>query len=228
MSLDKPALITNKLAIFDDVFDADYAAELLNWIGESRFQPVHFPVVMKPWRPHDGAPLMGPRLPMPGPAVLDRFCKLLGSARDHEPLRAIVQEYDDINLCPWVYPSGSGVSLHADEGGGSGAYIYFAHPEWRPHWGGMLCVLDGDTSPCTDLNSWIDEREEAKRTMSPGFGTLIFPKPNRLVFLASDALHFVTHVEGANRVSIAGFYTTNPSLPEVKVDASQVAWREPI
>ncbi|HEX4395450.1 MAG TPA: 2OG-Fe(II) oxygenase [Mycobacterium sp.] len=226
MNFDKPALLTDKVAIFDDVFDADYAAELLDWVESSGFKPVHFPTVSKPWRPHDGAPLMGPRLPMPGPSTLERFCALVQSARDHEALRAVVDEYEDINFCPWVYPPDSGLSLHADEGGASGSYIYFAHSEWRPHWGGMLCVLDQETPSCTDLNSWIDDREEAARVLSPGHGLLIFPKPNRLVFMAPDALHFVTQVTQSNRISIAGFFTTNPPLPEVTFDTSQITWRE--
>ncbi|HEX4395449.1 MAG TPA: 2OG-Fe(II) oxygenase [Mycobacterium sp.] len=230
MDFNKPTLLTNKIAVFDDVFDLDYAAELLRWVGSSKFQDAHCPVVAKPWRPADGRPLTGTGQPMPGPPVLDRFCTLVQSVRDHEGLRVLVDEYEDVSFCPWVYPTGGALSMHADEQSlltMAGSYTYFAHPEWRPHWGGMLCVLDQETPSCTVLNSWIDDREEANRALSPGHGRFIFPKPNRLVFMAPDALHFVTRVQQANRVSITGFFTSTPPLAAPKFDTSQIEWLEP-
>jgi hypothetical protein len=229
MDFGKPALITDKVAVFDDVFDADYAAELLYWVSGSRFQSVHYPTVSKVWRPHDGHPLTGPRAPMPGPPILDRFCALVQSAHEHEQVGAVVGEHASVSFCPWVYPPGSGLSLHADELGGAGSYIYFAHSEWRPHWGGLLCVLDRDTPSCNDLNSWVDDREEARRALSPGHGVFIFPKPNRIVFMAADAMHVMTRVERANRISIAGFFLTDPSNVDLQriTDPSQIKWLEP-
>lgn len=229
MNFDKPALLTDKVAVFDDVFDDGYAAELLNWVGSADFRGVHHTRfgVKKAWRNHDGGPLVGSRYPMPGPAPLDRFCRLVQSARDHEPLRPIVDEHAGVSFCPWVYPPGSSLSLHADEQGGAGSYIYFAHPEWRPHWGGMLCILDRGTPSCADLNPWLDDREEARRALSPGHGLFVLPKPNRLVFMAADALHFVTPVDRANRISIAGFFTTEPPQASGFLDGSQLTWLEP-
>jgi hypothetical protein len=226
MDFDKPALLTDKVAVFDDVFDADYASQLFNWISSSTFQNVHVTTVSKVWRPHDGFPLTGQRAPMPGPRVLDRFCTLVGSAHEHELLKTVVDDHEFVNFAPWVYPPGSGLSLHADEPGGAGSYIYFAHPEWRPHWGGILCVLDRDTPSCGDILPWLDDREEARRALSPGHGLFIFPKPNRLVFMAADALHFVTKVEGANRISIAGFFVTEPLSESMFPNARQATWIE--
>lgn len=208
MNFDKPALLTDKVAVFDGVFDPDYTAELLDWVGVSNLQSVHHTGVARVWRPHDGNPLGGQRFRMPGPPALNQFCALIQSARNHEPLHTVIGEHTSVSYCPWVYPPGSGLSLHTDDEGGTGSYIYFAHPEWRPHWGGMLCVLDRDTPSCGDLNPWLDDREEARRALSPGHGLFIFPKPNRLVFMAADAPHFVTRVDQANRISIAGFFTT--------------------
>lgn len=228
MDFGKPALLTDRVAVFDDVFDADYAAELLDWVGSSGFQSVHAaPGGGRFWRIHDGAPLMGPRAPMPGPPVLDRFCKLVSSARDHEPLCAVVGEHAGVSFCPWVYPPGSGISLHEDKQGGAGSYIYFAHPEWRPHWGGLLCALDRETPSCTDLTPWLDDREESRRALSPGHGVFIFPKPNRLVLMAADVLHFMTRVQHTNRISISGFFTTQPPRAGGGFDTSQIVWLEP-
>lgn len=229
MNFDKPALLTDKVAVFDDVFDDDYAAELLSWVGSVGFKGVHQTHfgVTKVWRTHDGVPLMGSRTPMPGPAPLDQLCKLVQSARDHEPLRPMVGAHVGVSLCPWVYPPGSSLSLHTDEPGGAGSYIYFAHPEWRPHWGGMLCILDRNTESCSDLNPWLDDREEARRALSPGHGLFVFPKPNRLVFMAADAPHFVTPVDRANRISIAGFFTTEPMRTAPFFDKNQITWLEP-
>lgn len=233
MNFDKPTLLTDKVAVFDDVFDPDYAAVLLHWIASAEFQSVHNTGsgVTKAWRTNDGGPLVGTRATMPeslvpGPLVLGQFCALIQSARDHEPLRAVVAEHAGVTFCPWVYPPGSALSLHADAQGGAGSYIYFAHPEWRPHWGGMLCVLDRDTPSCGDLNPWLDDREEARRALSPGHGVFIYPKPNRLVFMAADALHFVTKVEQTNRISIAGFF--HEKTPAYGRPATaQLTWLEP-
>jgi hypothetical protein len=42
-----------------------------------------------------------------------------------------------LSAAPWVYPPGSGLSLHQDGVLYTGAFTFFAHREWRIHWGGQ-------------------------------------------------------------------------------------------
>jgi Rps23 Pro-64 3,4-dihydroxylase Tpa1-like proline 4-hydroxylase len=69
-------------------------------------------------------------------------------------------------------------------------------PEHMPHCGGLLVVLDGQ------VNRAIAAEH--------GLGRCIFPKKNRIVFLAPDAQHLVTGVlaeAGDNvRMSLDGFF----------------------
>jgi len=123
-----------------------------------------------------------------------------------------------MTLAPWVYPVGSGLSLHQDGGRYSGAYTFFVHPDWKLQWGGGLIVLD----PATDLrkqndeSSWLDDSEENSGIWEPGLGTVILPKPNRLVFLSPLAHHLMSRVDAAAgmraRVSIAGFFRKSAQL----------------
>ena len=43
-----------------------------------------------------------------------------------------------ISAKPFVYPQGTGLSWHGDSGSYSGAFIYYAHPEWNVLWGGEV------------------------------------------------------------------------------------------
>ncbi len=123
----------------------------------------------------------------------------------------------------WVYPHGTGLSIH-DDGSGvyTGAYVYFLNPTWRPHWGGLLIMMDEEANKMVyDHREKINQHEFYKlkyfhgngldeMLVDQGFGKCIFPKGNRIVFIANDAYHMVTRVNesaGDNlRMSIAGFF----------------------
>ncbi|MFE9847148.1 hypothetical protein [Streptomyces goshikiensis] len=129
-----------------------------------------------------------------------------------------------LSFTPWIYPAGSGLSLHQDGSEYSGAFTFFAHQEWRLHWGGHLLVLDprtrsrmagdGEVGPV-----FLDDRRESARAFDPGFALTVFPKPNRIAFLSPAALHLLTRVDEnagqAARLSVAGFFhrTPDPKTP---------------
>jgi hypothetical protein len=127
------------------------------------------------------------------------------------------------SITAWRYPAGSGMALHTDgESSYSGGYIYFFHTKWRLHWGGNLLVLDPATPHQTGgrqggedllrpIRAWLDDDLEDSNLWNPGIGLCILPKPNRLVFIAPDALHMVSKivpdVEDVVRDSIIGFFS---------------------
>ena len=59
------------------------------------------------------------------------------------------KDWSRLSFAPWVYPPGSGLSLHRDGYKYSGAFTFFAHLEWGLHWGGHLVVLDAQTAQRT-------------------------------------------------------------------------------
>ncbi len=127
-------------------------------------------------------------------------------------------------MTAWIYPHGTGLSMH-DDGSGvyTGAYAYFLNPQWRPHWGGLLLMMEdegnravqeyrGKTQDANDFykRKWLHANATDDLIMEHGFAKCIFPKRNRIVFIANDAYHMVTRVNeqsGDNvRMSLAGFF----------------------
>ncbi len=46
-------------------------------------------------------------------------------------------DFDGISACTYLYPQGTGLSWHADVPRlYTGAYVFFAHPDWNCQWGG--------------------------------------------------------------------------------------------
>jgi|GEM_PF-801106 len=127
------------------------------------------------------------------------------------------------SVTSWIYPHGTGLSMH-DDGSGvyTGAYVYFLNPQWRPHWGGLLLLADEEANKKVhEYRSKIDQMDYYQRKwlhanpldemlMEHGFARCIFPKRNRMVFIANNAYHMVTRVNeqsGDNvRMSLAGFF----------------------
>jgi len=150
------------------------------------------------------------------------------------------ETWKQFSVVPSIFPPGTSLSTHAhyfvtEKQGGdelTGAFVYFLNPEWRVHWGGLLLLIDedgnkmineyrraaatGDGSQKTDAN-WLvlkDPRvgDEVQRLlMEHGLGQVVFPKNNRLVFIANEVYHQITRVNeqaGDNgRMSLTGFFT---------------------
>ena len=133
------------------------------------------------------------------------------------------KDWTNVSATNWIYPSGTGLAMH-DDGSGvyTGAYAYFLNPVWKLHWGGLNIMIEGESNKHVyDYRSQHDEMDFYNRKwlnanpldallMEHGFGRCIFPKKNRIVFIANNAYHMVTRVNeqcGDNvRMSIAGFY----------------------
>jgi hypothetical protein len=220
------------LMVYDRVLTDTRFAELFEHLNRVEYTSVHAGHWHKVWRLHDGQPLTGkagwyvPSRSSPG-AEGGPPCHPTGSPMDHlvnwivdqtPDVRPIVGDrWRAMSFAPWIYPPGSGLSLHQDGAPYTGAFTYFAHPQWRLHWGGYLMVLDprtphraeGDLSP-----SFISDDQETERVFEPGLARAILPKPNRIVFLSPTAQHLLTRVDvnagQAARVSVAGFFHRRP------------------
>jgi hypothetical protein len=140
-------------------------------------------------------------------------------------------DYDNVSARTFLYPQGTGFSWHEDGPRYSGAFAFYAHPEWRSQWGGELLIGDESTrfqdSKRDDPISITRESGElkARRVRIPpflddtpqdtvlsklGVGRFISPKPNRLVVIAGGTAHRINPVSPSAgdhvRCTIAGFF----------------------
>jgi Rps23 Pro-64 3,4-dihydroxylase Tpa1-like proline 4-hydroxylase len=131
--------------------------------------------------------------------------------------------WEVFSVASWIYPPGTGLTMHHDGRGYAGAFVYYLNPVWRSHWGGMLLLADEEMNRAVhDYRETRDEKdfygmkwlnandEIEERMMEFGFAKCVFPKKNRIVFLHSQAYHMVTRVNEAAgdnpRRSLAGFF----------------------
>lgn len=227
-------LSNDQLRVYDDFLQPEAFEALLPYANNERYAAIHREGWQKVWRLGDGFPLQGtttyyrddaalfreyetPRYPTGGPidAFIDALNAVVGDAEKLVGRRGI--DWTGISISPWVYPSGTGLSLHRDHYVYSGSFTYFIHRQWNFHWGGQLLVLDprtGRDAPDLDQSGldWpflIDDQESAIAS-DPGFATCVLPKPNRLVFIERNAFHLVTRVDpnagNRSRVALAGFF----------------------
>ncbi len=225
-------MAVEEFAIYDDFLAPEQFAALARYANAANYRQVHATGVRKVWRLHDGAPLQGDTtyLSAASPAdgrsseetadqPLDAFLRRLDSVVDAHPdlVGARCTRWTKVSAAPWIYPVGTGLSLHND-GRYSGSYTFFLHPRWGLHWGGYLMIFN-PFKYCGEVTvanlrgpqfPWLSFEAEDSEFEEPGVAAAVFAKPNRLVLIAPDAHHMVTRVD-ANagqhaRISVAGFF----------------------
>ena len=223
---------SNQVLVLDDFLNERTFRHVLDHCGRAPYRSVHSQNWRKVWRINDGTPLQAGttywskdpstfpkdanKALYPAGSDIDLFIDQLVSVLPCGE-QLIGTDWTDFTATPYIYPTGSCLSLHRDGFSYSGAYTFFAHREWNVHWGGHLLVLDPRTPAPTYSNellgpqvSWIDDASENSLVLDPGFAQCIFPKPNRLVLIAPDAQHLLSRVDvnaGQHpRISIAGFF----------------------
>jgi len=109
------------------------------------------------------------------------------------------------------YVPNSGLTWHID-GSCRGAFAYYVHEEWRPHWGGQLLVGRGSLPVSENQMQGIYGQMRADACDQ---GDFISPMPNRLVFIKPGTPHCVTPVTSAagdrHRLSLGGYINSRTS-----------------
>jgi Rps23 Pro-64 3,4-dihydroxylase Tpa1-like proline 4-hydroxylase/peroxiredoxin/GT2 family glycosyltransferase len=231
---------SNAGLVMDNFLPEDAYERLLHYVQRLDYKYINTNKISRAWHIHDGFPLRSemnafyypdekekPKdiMAYPTYTLMDSFFNQTIAVENHN--RHIIGEpkkdWQHMSATVWLYPHGTGLSAH-DDGAGvySGAYVYFLNPVWKPHWGGQLLLLDeqanqrikqykaqGDSSEIYHGN-WLHANRIDELLMEEGFAQCIFPKRNRIVFIANDAYHMVTRVNeqsGDNaRMSVAGFF----------------------
>ena len=244
VSLPKPTLMNDECAIFDDFLSEEEYQRLYDWAIETDYQYINTQgKIKRVWDISNGFPLRStstlfhypdplalpankPEMLYPSNTPLDRFSEKLYAASAE--MRKMVGEagregWEHFSVTSWLYPPGTGLSLH-DDGSGvyTGAYVYFLNPEWKPHWGGLLLVMDGKSNLAIQSRKaqgqgmamhkrkFLHASEHEALVMQSGLAQCVMPKQNRLVFIHPDTFHLVTRVlpeAGDNvRMTLAGFF----------------------
>ncbi|NQY99628.1 MAG: 2OG-Fe(II) oxygenase [Bdellovibrionales bacterium] len=145
---------------------------------------------------------------------------------------SFIPKYEDLSMMVHCYQAGSEIGWHRDSGV-LAAYTFYCHQDWHPMWGGNLMIasektswdrvrLNTDPLPGTHLKDSFGELYQTKGVtfdhsiekqvlQSPGLGSFVMPKPNRLVLISNKVFHKVERVDAAagshSRVSLTGFFT---------------------
>ncbi|WP_257453439.1 2OG-Fe(II) oxygenase [Archangium lipolyticum] len=237
----KATYIDEQVAVFDDVLSPEDFKNFWNYCQNETWESVHAQTRLGVFRLDDGDPLWGkqvawPSMPLEGmlPPGLDLSkapLKFYPTRKAIDPVLEAIkarcphvtsligkegEDWAGISVRPYIYPRGSGVSWHADNGPYSGAVIFYAHPEWNVLWGGELLIADPSTklveAPGAGVHQRLDNRAENEEILRNGFGRYVMPKPNRIVFIAPGYRHMIAKVTPAAgnhaRVSVAGFFIT--------------------
>jgi Rps23 Pro-64 3,4-dihydroxylase Tpa1-like proline 4-hydroxylase len=148
----------------------------------------------------------------PSGSFMDAFIEHMLAVKPH--IEHVVgkegEAWDVVSVKSCLYPPGTGLALHSDAAPNfSGGYDYCLNPQWKPHWGGMLLLVDGDARRAI-IESGGGMRSVDELVIEHGFAQTIFPKKNRAVFIAKGAYHMITRVnEQAGdhaRMSLTGFF----------------------
>ncbi len=257
----KPIFATSQFAIFDDVLNAEDAERLREYIENEEFVSVHAHGSNFVWRLEDGSPRYRrksytmPALPLsellpreemlaearkqtdfyPTKSAMDPLMEaIVARAREHKELVG-EEKKNWLGMIGklYAYPAGSAISWHSDTAIYTGAYIYYAHPEWSIQWGGELLVADPESAKLlrdktqerrargltTRKNHFTAYEPEEEAIMKNGYGHYVMPKPNRLVILAGSHPPRTTQVSPAAgnrpRLSLAGFFITPQGLNSI-------------
>jgi hypothetical protein len=226
---------TSDFAIIDDFLPPDEFRALWKDVRSTNYRHVHADQRRKVFRLADGDPFEGPsvyseppptglstrELAFPTDRPIDAvFARIFESC--HDWASVIGRRQDDwhtLTAKAHMYPPGTSLSWHGDGLGRTGAYALYVHPVWSPHWGGETLLAQPAIHEtdrisadyvCDPFSS--DGGAESRELLSPGSGTFVFPRPNRLLLIRAGVRHRVNAAHlgsGAEmRCSVSGFFLT--------------------
>jgi len=198
------------LHIVDAVLAEQDAERLLAWLETVRYRSVHHEGWRTVWRLLEGSPLRGPTWIAGGerneempPALIPLVTALTEIALRDRP------GYQ-VSITPWLYPVGTALGLHQDDGDYDGAFVFYLTREWDVHWGGLLsCVTELQTARPSP-RAILDPGRERASVAGSGQGQWVAPAWNRLVLIAPQVRHFISRVDAAAgdrvRITLGGFF----------------------
>jgi hypothetical protein len=226
-----PRYRDDRLAVYDDFLCATEHASIIQYLDSAKFRRILPDAWGHGYRLVDGDPLVGVEVASrkrsehdagayyPSATALDLMVtKLLEHEREISEIAGPRgQSWSYFTVCPYVYPALSGLGWHSDPHC-AGAFIYYAHTEWRSNWGGELLVeyCEEDCLRPHVSSRGILRNTELESALSGGMGYYFTPTPNRIIFLRSRTPHMIKMVEASAgdhlRLSISGFFLMPKAL----------------
>lgn len=215
--------------VWDDFLNPEEHRKIFEYIKEADLEFVHTDKKIKAFKVSDGNPLWGS-------PILSHFYEKntlypvypVGDDRDILFREVIQMAEENPQIVgrrgkdwayffgrPYVYPINCGLGWHTDgKYGAPGAFVYYAHPEWQPSWGGELLISSPDTKPHPGMgetfqSNWTNTHHN-DLIMDYGIGHYVLPKPNRLVLMSGGFFHTIKKVDPAAgdnlRMTLQGFF----------------------
>lgn len=235
----KVVLKTDDILVVDDFLDMHTFDHLYDYVCKRDYKHINTEgQVAKVWRLRDGFPLRSVEsyfrsyenkaskqvweFPVNNP--MDDFANNMDSALSlfQQYVGTPGEKWNRFSVTSWMYPRGTGLSLHEDSGPYSGAYTFFMNKQWNLHWGGLLMVLPAEASERIEekkkaygeahyrLKKWVDTELEDEAVSGIAAALTILPKPNRLVVMSNRTHHLVSTINNSAgdevRISVAGFF----------------------
>lgn len=76
------------------------------------------------------------------------------------------EDWNAFSLTTFLYSAGGGLGWHEDDAQYKGAYIFYAHPEWKSNWGGEFCVINTPVNSSAGLSEQTYNASEEVLRMS--------------------------------------------------------------
>ncbi|MEM6812632.1 MAG: 2OG-Fe(II) oxygenase [Pseudomonadota bacterium] len=220
--------------VVDNFLNQEDVRKIYHYLRGRRFEYVHSKRKIQAFKITDGHPLWSDPVlshswekntlypTYPVGTDLDLIIKkIMDFAKAYESIIGRHEEdWIHFFIRPYLYPAGTGLNWHKDgKYRAAGAFVYYAHPEWKPDWGGELLMSDTYSYDTTEENSdteidlrrsdWGNTRQE-ELIQQRGVGHYILPKPNRFVLMKGMNFHTIKKVDqsaGANlRMTLQGFF----------------------
>ncbi|RDJ35602.1 MAG: 2OG-Fe(II) oxygenase [Crenarchaeota archaeon] len=207
----KLSIDNSKFAVYDDVLDKNSFDMMWRWVQNQEYQTINSKNWMKVWRLTDGNPIGGnehssKNLPFGNP--LDLFHGLLVQIVGFHG--NLVGKWDEISYRSYIYPRGTKIDWHSDQGYVAAAILY-THPIWSPTWGGELKIAETPKNyEYKNIGGQLDVSWKDDFLNAWGVGQYVLPRPNRLVITPAGVWHAINRVDedaGDNcRCSIVAFF----------------------
>lgn len=214
----KLSINTSKFAVYDDILEEKDYKDVWRWVQQQDYNIVNNTGWMKVWRLSDGHPMGGHQFDStkaPFDTALEPVRLALNKIVEAHPV--LFGEWDRIIYRSYIYPKGTRIDWHNDQGYEAAA-IFYTHPKWAANWGGELKVAEvAKDYQYSNIGGQVDVewREDFLNTW--GVGHYIVPKPNRFVVTAGGVWHSINRVDedaGDNcRCSIVCFFRKDEKPP---------------
>lgn len=185
---------SSKFVVYDNVMPENEWASVWKYVETENYSFPHIGKWEKVWRLTDAMPMAGPcfdHSKRPFHNALDLVHFYVTKTAERHP-EIVGTEWNEIHFRSYLYPRGTKLSWHNDNGYEAAA-IFYSHPKWGASWGGELMIAE--TPPETEQIMSLDRSSEDRLINSIAMGQFIGAKPNRLVITTKNVWHSINRVD---------------------------------